>query len=230
MNPRLADQIAIVSGAANGIGRAISRRLAAEGAWVLVTDIDEQAGQKTVEEIRSAGGAGDFHRVDINCREAIQSAVATVAQRFGKIDILCNNAAYIAAWHDVLHATDEEWEGCLRGTILGTQRFTQTVLPWMIPQQRGDHHHLLDPGHGCLSGVRQLRDRQSWIDRLCPQRGVRLWQVQHPRERDQPRRHQSALFAEARRTAARVPDRAHASPPHRRAARDRRRPVLAGIG
>ena len=53
---RLQDRVAIVSGAANGIGRAISRRFAEEGAWVLVTDIDPDGGHRTVEEIRQQGG------------------------------------------------------------------------------------------------------------------------------------------------------------------------------
>jgi NAD(P)-dependent dehydrogenase (short-subunit alcohol dehydrogenase family) len=134
---RLLDKVAIVSGAANGIGQAISRRFAEEGAWVLVTDIDERAGCRTVEEIRGRGGQAEFARVDIGVREEIDRAVRVVSDRFGRVDVLCNNAAYIGQWHDVLNATDEEWDGCLRATVLGTQRFTQGVLPWMIRQKRG---------------------------------------------------------------------------------------------
>ena len=134
---QLQDKVAIVSGAANGIGQAISRRFAEEGAWVLVTDIDEEAGQRTVAEIREAGGQAQFGRVDIGSREEIDRAVKSVAEQFGRIDVLVNNAAFIGTWHDVLHATDEEWEGCLHATLLGTQRFTQAALPWMIPHERG---------------------------------------------------------------------------------------------
>jgi NAD(P)-dependent dehydrogenase (short-subunit alcohol dehydrogenase family) len=134
---QLENKIAIVSGAANGIGQAISKRLAEEGAWVLVTDIDEPAGLRTVEEIRQQGGQAEFARVDIASREQIERAVKTVADKFDRIDILCNNAAYISQWHDVLHATDEEWDGCLHATLLGTQHFTRAVLPWMIKHNRG---------------------------------------------------------------------------------------------
>jgi NAD(P)-dependent dehydrogenase (short-subunit alcohol dehydrogenase family) len=134
---RLKDKVVIVSGAANGIGRAISERFAEEGAWVLVTDIDEEAGARTVAGIGDAGGQAQFARVDIGSRDEIERAVASVAKRFGRVDVLINNAAFIGAWHSVIEATDEEWEGCLRTTLLGTQRFTRAVLPWMIPQKRG---------------------------------------------------------------------------------------------
>ena len=137
MGRRLKDKVAIVSGAANGIGRAISQRFAEEGAWVLVTDIDEEAGRRSVDEIRAAGGEGHFDRVDLGSRDDIERTVAAVAERFGRVDILINNAAFIGTWHNVLEATDEEWEGCLNTTLLGTQRFTRAVLPWMIPQNRG---------------------------------------------------------------------------------------------
>jgi len=137
MGRRLMDRVAIVSGAANGIGQAISQRFAEEGAWVLVTDIDPEAGERTVAEIRATGGRADFRRVDIGSREEMEDAVAAVAAQFGRIDVLVNNAAFIGTWHDVLEATDEEWEGCLRSTLLGTQRFTRAALPWMIPQKRG---------------------------------------------------------------------------------------------
>lgn len=134
---RMKDRVAIISGAANGIGQAISRRFAEEGAWVLVTDIDEDGGGRTVAEIRAAGGRAEFARVDIGRLDEIERAVRTAADAFGRIDVLCNNAAFIGQWHDVLDATDEEWTGCLQSTLLGTQRFTKAALPWMIPQKRG---------------------------------------------------------------------------------------------
>jgi NAD(P)-dependent dehydrogenase (short-subunit alcohol dehydrogenase family) len=134
---RLQDKIAVVSGASNGIGQAISRRFAEEGAWVLVTDIDEEGGHRTVSNIHDAGGKAQFARVDIGDHDAINHAVKSVADQFGRIDILVNNAAFIGSWHNVLDATDEEWDGCLRTTLLGTQRFTRAALPWMMSQKRG---------------------------------------------------------------------------------------------
>jgi NAD(P)-dependent dehydrogenase (short-subunit alcohol dehydrogenase family) len=134
---RLSGKVAIVSGAANGIGKAISYRYAEEGAWVLVTDIDGTRGRQAVEEICRNGGDGEFLEVDLGNKQQIDAAVAHVAERFGRLDVLCNNAAYIGKWHSVLDATDEEWEGCLNSTLLGTQRFTKAALPLLIEAKRG---------------------------------------------------------------------------------------------
>ncbi|HTL30048.1 MAG TPA: SDR family oxidoreductase [Tepidisphaeraceae bacterium] len=137
MRDRLKDRIAIVTGAAQGIGRAISERLAEEGAWVLATDLNGEGAFNIAEEIRNNGGRADSYTIDIANPEHIELAVRKVTDEFGRVDILCNNAAYISEWHEVLHATDEEWNGCLNATILGTQNLTRAVLPWMIPQKRG---------------------------------------------------------------------------------------------
>ena len=118
---RLKNKIAIISGAGNGIGRGISEVFAEEKAWVLVTDIDEKAAAMTADEIRKKGGQAESCRVDIGKRDEIERAVKMVSDKFGRIDVLCNNAAYIGKWHDVLNATDEEWHGCLHATLLGTQ-------------------------------------------------------------------------------------------------------------
>jgi NAD(P)-dependent dehydrogenase (short-subunit alcohol dehydrogenase family) len=137
MTQRLKDRIAIVTGAASGIGEAIALRLAEEGAWVLVTDINGEGAFKVAAEIRNRDGQADSYTVDIGKPDQIESAVRKVSDQFGRIDILCNNAAFIGKWHEVMEATDEEWRGCLDTTLLGTQNFTRAVLPWMIPQKRG---------------------------------------------------------------------------------------------
>jgi len=134
---RVKDKVAIVTGAAEGIGQAISQVLAEEGAWVLVTDINGELAEKTAAEIRQNRGHAEAFRVDIASREEIERATRLVANKFGRIDVLCNNAAYIGEWHDVANATEQEWQGCLLGTLMGTQNFTRAVLPWMLPQKRG---------------------------------------------------------------------------------------------
>jgi len=134
---RVKDKIAIVTGAAQGIGQAISQVLAEEGAWVLVTDINRELAEKTAADIRQNGGQAESCRVDLGSREEIEKAVKLATDKFGRVDVLCNNAAYIGQWHDVLNATEEEWQGCLQTTLLGTQNFTRAVLPSMIKQKNG---------------------------------------------------------------------------------------------
>jgi NAD(P)-dependent dehydrogenase (short-subunit alcohol dehydrogenase family) len=134
---RLENKVAIVTGAANGLGRAISEVFAEEGAWVLVTDIDGAGAESVAAEICRLGGQAESSRVDIRNPDEIIRAVKIASDRFGRIDVLVNNASYIGQWHDVLNATEEEWNGCLQGTILGTQTFTKAVLPWMIPKKCG---------------------------------------------------------------------------------------------
>lgn len=134
---RLQDKKVIVTGAANGIGRAICELFSQEGASALVTDRDEAGAKAVAAAIVKAGGKAESCRLDLGNRQDIEKAAAHALETFGAVDILCNNAAYIGEWHDVLHATEEEWQGCLQATILGTQQLTKAVLPSMIAQKRG---------------------------------------------------------------------------------------------
>src|SRR5690606_10544837 len=91
---RFEGKVAIVTGAAGGIGEAYARGLAAEGADVVVADLDEERGEKTAADIAGAGG-GDcaFVRVDVSDPDSTQAMAAATVERFGGIDLLVNNAA-----------------------------------------------------------------------------------------------------------------------------------------
>jgi NAD(P)-dependent dehydrogenase (short-subunit alcohol dehydrogenase family) len=135
---RLTDKVAIVTGGANGIGKAICERFAKEGAWVLVADIEEDAGQKVAADILANGGRSVFCRTDVSNREDIQHAVEIAAAQTGRIDILCNNAAYLSPdFHAALESTDEEWRKCIDVALMGTHYFTKAVLPYMVTQKSG---------------------------------------------------------------------------------------------
>jgi len=133
---RLKDKVAIVTGGAQGIGQAITRMFAEERAWVLVMDIDESTGEQTVAAIRSAGGEAIFRRVDVSDEEAVRETV-TVAAAQGRIDIVCNNAAYLGQFHGALDATAEEWNRCIQVALLGTHHVTKAALPHMIAHKAG---------------------------------------------------------------------------------------------
>ena len=89
---RLKDKVAIVTGGANGIGKAVCELFAEEGAFVLVSDIDDETGNATVQGIRDKGGAAEFCHADVSVTADVARAVAAAAARNGRIDILCNNA------------------------------------------------------------------------------------------------------------------------------------------
>jgi NAD(P)-dependent dehydrogenase (short-subunit alcohol dehydrogenase family) len=135
--PRLADKVAIVTGAAHGIGRAIAERFADEGAWVLVADLDREAGEAVVSEILERGGQSQFACVDVASREQISAAVEVAASRAGRIDILVNNAALLGEEQDIQDSSSRQWDDGYAVTFMSAVHFTSAVLPWMIPHGRG---------------------------------------------------------------------------------------------
>jgi len=134
---RLANKVAIVTGAAHGIGRAIAETCAKEGAWVLVADLDREAGEAVASKICGVGGQAQFIQTDVTSSEDVERAVTMAAEQTGRIDVLVNNAAHLGDWLDALAATPEQWDHSYSITLMGAVHFTRAALPWMIPHKRG---------------------------------------------------------------------------------------------
>lgn len=135
--PRLKNKVAIVTGAAHGIGQAIAEIFAEEGAHVFLADLDETAGEETAKAIREKKGAATFIRCDVSATRQVSGFVEHVLEKKARVDVLCNNAAYIGQWHNAGEALDDEWEKCFRVSLMGTQHFTREVLPFMVQQKSG---------------------------------------------------------------------------------------------
>jgi NAD(P)-dependent dehydrogenase (short-subunit alcohol dehydrogenase family) len=106
---RLQGKVAIVSGAAMGIGRATATMFAEEGASVVLGDIDEHEGARVVEEIRRAGGEATFMKLDVADEADWRRVVTDTVGRYGKLNVLVNNAG-ISLGHDVEETTKDEWD------------------------------------------------------------------------------------------------------------------------
>ena len=90
---RLENRVAIITGAGNGIGRAIAERFAREGARVTIADIEDDAGRETLSIINEAGGEAMFVHMDTSNRKSVEAGVAKVVEAFGPVNTLVNNAA-----------------------------------------------------------------------------------------------------------------------------------------
>jgi NAD(P)-dependent dehydrogenase (short-subunit alcohol dehydrogenase family) len=129
----LENKVAIVTGAAHGIGRAIAEMFVEAGARVAIADIDVEAGRAVAAALHGS----IFVQADVSVAADVEALVAATAGIAGRIDVLCNNAAYLGPAHAAAEAGDEEWEQSFRISLLGAQRLIAAVLPYMIRQKGG---------------------------------------------------------------------------------------------
>ena len=127
---RLKDKVAIVTGSGKGIGESIALRFAAEGAKLIVNDVNEADAYRTVETIKNKGGQAVAVIGSVASRQAVQKMVDTAVKEFGTVDILVNNAGIIR--DAMLHKmTDEQWDQVievnLKGVFLCTQCAAQVM-------------------------------------------------------------------------------------------------------
>lgn len=114
------NQVALVTASGAGIGRAIAVRLAAEGAAVVVSDINDEAGTETVALITAAGGRAAYRRADVSAAEDIQALMSFALDTFGGLHLAVNNAGIGVMPNDVQDITLPEWDRAINVTLRGT--------------------------------------------------------------------------------------------------------------
>ena len=127
---RLADKVAIVTGAGRGLGRAIAYRLASEGARVVVDDVDLDAAQRVVERIVEAGGEAWPVVADVSIEAQVRDMVGETLERYDRIDILVNNATVVKTGA-LTEFADRDWELMLGTNLKGVYLCCQAVIPFM---------------------------------------------------------------------------------------------------
>ncbi len=130
-------RVAIVTGGGRGIGRAIAKRLAQEGASVALLDIRGESATEAAEEIIAAGDRALGLYADVSDEESVRGAVRQVLQTFRQIDILINNAAITGGMRSTWKVEVEEWDRVMKVNLRSTFVCSKAVLPHMIERRRG---------------------------------------------------------------------------------------------
>ncbi len=133
---KLTNKVAIVTGAKQGIGRAIALAIAKEGASVTVSDLDQQGCQRVVDEMKDSGGKGLAIRCDVSSGNQVEEMVRRTVDTFGKVDILVNNAG-IVAFKPFLDITEEDWDKVLDVNLKGQFLCARAAAREMVKNKWG---------------------------------------------------------------------------------------------
>lgn len=134
---RVQDKVVVITGGSVGIGQAICKTLAAEGAKVAVTDIQDDAGQDVVEAIQKDGGTAAFWHLDVSDENDVKHTFADIRKRFGPISVLVNNAGIAGANKPTDELTEEEWDQVTDVNVKGVFFCTKHAIPQMREAKHG---------------------------------------------------------------------------------------------
>jgi NAD(P)-dependent dehydrogenase (short-subunit alcohol dehydrogenase family) len=129
---KLNGKVAVITGAASGMGRATALRFAKEGAAVVLTDLNSHGGEEAVAECAAAGGKAVFQRIDVTSEADVQAAIDRATREYGRLDIMYNNAGIAGALGPIEEVTAQDWDRSisvlLRAVFLG--------MKYSIPEMR----------------------------------------------------------------------------------------------
>ncbi len=133
---RFADQVVIVTGGAQGIGRACVEAFAAEGAAVIIADVDAEGGDRAAAAVKAEGGRALFIRTDVGDAGEAQRLVDQTLQAFGRLDVLINNAGIIKT-AEFLEISEADFDAVLRVNLKGVFLVGQAAARAMVRQGKG---------------------------------------------------------------------------------------------
>jgi len=133
---KLKGRVALITGAAQGIGKSVALLLAQNGADIVVSDINLEKAEETAKEIESIGSKAIAIKVDVANLKDVERMVESILEKFGKIDILVNNAG-ITRDKLILRMTEEDWDAVLNVNLKGTFNCTKAVVRHMAKQRSG---------------------------------------------------------------------------------------------
>ncbi len=142
---RVLNKVIIVTGGASGIGQAACFLLAKEGATVAVVDIDDNAGKNTVKIIQQHGGQAEFWHMDTSKEKEVKQVIEEIAEKFGYINVLVNNAGIIGSNNPTHEFLEEDWDRVMNISVKGVLFCTKHVIP-----------HLRKAGGGSIINISSL--------------------------------------------------------------------------
>ena len=187
---RLKDKVAVVTGAAQGIGLAIAERFSREGAKVAIGDINAEKGFAAAAKLKAGGAKAVFHEGDVGYRAQAEALIARAAAEFGRVDILVNNAG-ITHNADFLDVTEEDFDRVLRMNLKSAFFCGQAAARKMVKQGNGGAIINMSSVNALLAIPNQVPYAVSkgGLNQLTKRDGGRARAAPHPRQRDRPRHH-----------------------------------------
>ncbi|MFW5755782.1 MAG: SDR family NAD(P)-dependent oxidoreductase [Tangfeifania sp.] len=134
---RLKNKVIIVTGGSLGIGKATCKVLAEEGATVAITDIKDEEGRNLAEEINNNGGKAIYLNLDVSNEKQVKEVFTEIKSKFGKIDVLVNNAGISGVNKPTHEITEEEWDKLMSINVKGVFFCTKHVIPAMRENKGG---------------------------------------------------------------------------------------------